>query len=146
MLFTLLPVLLADVGHAGPTGARPSGNGGKESAIDTYVCGQTNPSEYASFSLRFRTDASFDPDRPVSVTLVDRLTHTVSARTSDPARSPEHDLLDLDAWRIGRDDGGTVYLLMVPSGELEQALTVQVVQLLAAGRAQWVNEFGCTRR
>lgn len=139
MIPAILPVLLAAAAEAGP-------NRDKDSTTDVYVCGQTNAMEYASYGLRFRTDPSFDPDRPISVTLVDRQTRAVSARTTSPARSPEHDVLDRDAWWIGGDPAETVYLLLLPRGELEQTVTVQVVQILAAGRAQWVNEFGCTRR
>ena len=106
------------------------------------------PTQYASFALRFRTDGSLGAERPISASLVDRETHTVTVRTGNPARTPDWDVGDADAWQIGRDIGGTVYVLTIPRVEpaTSEALAVQVTQVFGGGRAQWVNEFSCVRR
>lgn len=119
---------------------------GSPGRADVYVCGQTNSTEYASFALRFRVEADVVPARPLGATLVDRTTSTVTAWSGDLTRAPDWDLVDLDAWRVGRDPGGTIHLLRLPHGELLEAVDVQVVQVLDGGRAEWVSEFACRRR
>jgi hypothetical protein len=132
----MIALALGSLAHAAPAGGR----------ADVYVCGQTNPTDYASFALRFRVEEGSVPARPLAATLVDRTTATVSAWSGDLARWPDGDLVDLDAWRIGRDPGGTTYLLRLPHGELREAVDAQIVQVFGGGRAEWVSEFACRRR
>jgi hypothetical protein len=110
-----------------------------------YVCEQTNPTPYATFSLRFRVQATEAGDRPFLVFLRDLEEDARRIATRRPDRDAPYDLVEpaLEAWYLGIDDVGIEYVLRIPPGDLGDAADVQVVELFGGGRAQWVNEFTC---
>jgi hypothetical protein len=137
-------LVAALVSMASPTANASPG----EAVVEQYLCRQTNPMQYASFYLQFRADTGLDPDHPISATLFDTETQTIRMRSTNLVRREAYDLADpdMDAYSFGRDSNDTVYLLVIPTGSLDDVFRAQVTQVFGGGVAQWVNQFECVER
>jgi hypothetical protein len=112
--------------------------------VAQYSCEQTNPMQYTDFHLRFRAIVTSDPDRPYAATLYDLETDSVRIRSRDLQERAAFRIEGWDAYSLGRDEVGTIYVLRVPrQADLGEQFDAQMVQVFGDGRAQWVNEFAC---